>query len=86
MLDELDVTIEEERSTTKTPLDDADVRGLLAKATSVVIARGKSRRELDPGDVQLDDLKGPSGKFRAPILLAGGVLHVGFNSELASVL
>ena len=73
--------IADERSATKTPLSDDEVRGLLAAAERVVIARGRSRRDLDPAETELDALKGPTGKYRAPIVLAGTTLLVGFNAE-----
>lgn len=81
MFDETGVTIAEERSTTKSPLTDDDVRALLAAAERVVIAKGRNRRDLDPAETELDALKGPTGKYRAPIVLAGATLLVGFNAE-----
>jgi len=75
-------TIVTERSTVTSPLTDADVRGLLSRADQVVIVRGRSRRQARPADVKLDDLKGPTGKYRAPILLSGGTLLVGFNEAV----
>ncbi|MCZ0935629.1 MAG: ArsC family (seleno)protein [Gemmatimonadetes bacterium] len=81
MFEEIGATIAEERSATKAPLTDDDVRELLAAAERVVIARGRSRRDLDPGETELDALKGPTGKYRAPIVLAGTTLLVGFNAE-----
>lgn len=81
MLDDAGATIAEERSATKAPFTDDDVRALLADADRVVIARGRSRRDLDPAETELDALKGPTGKYRAPILLAGGTLLVGFSAE-----
>ena len=81
MFDETGATIAEERSATKAPLTDDDVRELLAAAERVVVARGRSRRDLNPGETELDVLKGPTGKYRAPIVLAGGTLLVGFSAE-----
>ncbi len=81
MFDETGATIAEERSATKAPLTDDDARALLADAERVVIARGRSRRELDPEGTDLDALKGPTGKYRAPIVMAGATLLVGFNAE-----
>ena len=81
MLDEAGATIAAERSATKDPFTDDDVRGLLAVAERVVVAKGRSRRDLDPAEADLDALKGPTGKYRAPILLSGGTLLVGFNAE-----
>ena len=81
MFDEIGVTIAEERSTTKSPLTDDDVRALLAAAERVVIAKGRSRRDLKPAETELHALKGRTGKYRAPIVLAGATLLVGFNTE-----
>ena len=81
MLDDSGATIIDERSATKAPLSDDEARDLLASAERVVIARGRSRRDLDPAETGLDALKGPTGKYRAPILFAGGTLLVGFNAE-----
>ena len=86
MLDETGATIAEERSATKAPLTDDDVRELLAAAERVVISKGRSRRDLDPADTALDALKGPTGKYRAPILLVGSTLLVGFNAEALAAL
>jgi arsenate reductase-like glutaredoxin family protein len=81
VFDETGATIAEERSATKAPLTDDDVRALLAAAERVVVAKGRSRRDLNPADTELDALKGPTGKYRAPIVLAGATLLVGFNAE-----
>lgn len=86
MLDDTGAIISAERSATRDPLTDDDVRGLLAAAERVVIAKGRSRRELDPAKAELDALKGPTGKYRAPILLSGGTLLVGFNAEVLAEL
>jgi len=81
VFEETGATVAEERSATKEPLTDDDVRALLATAERVVIARGRSRRDLTPRETELDALKGPTGKYRAPIVLAGTTLLVGFNAE-----
>ncbi|MDE2879353.1 hypothetical protein [Candidatus Palauibacter soopunensis] len=86
MFDETGATIAEERSATKAPLTDDDVRALLATVERVVVARGRSRRDLDPKEAELDALRGPTGKFRAPIVLSGTTLLVGFNAEALSEL
>jgi len=79
--------IESERSTGKAPLTDGDVRELLAAADRVLIARGRSCREEAPLNVDLSDFKGPTGKYRAPMLLVGGTLIVGFAAgELDALL
>ncbi|MDX1394190.1 MAG: hypothetical protein R3195_07360 [Gemmatimonadota bacterium] len=58
------------------------MRTLLAEVDTVLIARGRSAREVAAADVTLDDLKGRSGKYRAPILRIGSTLVVGFNRPL----
>ncbi len=78
MLDETGSKIKTERSTTKSPLTDEDVQDLLDSSKRVVIARGRSSRELKPSEAKLDDLKGPSGKYRAPMMLFDRVLYVGY--------
>ena len=86
MLAEAGIPIATERSTTKEPLDDDDVRALLAGSDRVVIARGRSQREVTSDEAELDDLRGPSGKYRAPMLLSGGTLLVGFNADALNAL
>ena len=81
MLNDAGATIAEERSATKAPLKDDEVRELLAAAQRVVIVRGRSRRDMDPEETDLDALKGFTGKYRAPIVVGGTTLLVGFNAE-----
>lgn len=69
-----------ERST-RSPLDEDEVRALLDAVDEVVIVRGRRAqarpaRELAPGD-----LRGPTGRFRAPIVRRGRRLLVGFDAE-----
>lgn len=81
MLDRTKTRITEERSSKSAPLRDADVRALLASVQEVVIARGKAVRSVPAGDVALDDLKGPTGNYRAPMLRVGRKLLVGFHPD-----
>lgn len=81
MLDSTRADVAETRMAKKTPLTDADVRALLESATEVVVARGKRVVPMKPSEVALDDLKGPTGSYRAPILLVGKRLLVGFHAE-----
>lgn len=62
-------------------MTDADVKALLASVDEVVIAKGKSSRTAVSRDVALDDLKGPTGNYRAPMLRVGRKLLVGFHPE-----
>ncbi len=62
-------------------MSDAEVGALLASVDVVVVVRGKARRQIAAADASLDDLRGPTGGFRAPILRFGRRLLVGFNEE-----
>jgi len=74
-------SVREERSTKKAPLTDDEARALLAAVATVVIARGKRAERRPAAEVALDDLKGPTGNYRAPILRRGKTLLVGFHAE-----
>lgn len=73
--------VSEERSTGRAPLTDQDVEQLLASSDTVLIARGRSIERIPVGDVRLGDLRGPTGRFRAPIIQSDRTLLVGFNLE-----
>ena len=62
-------------------MQDADVKALLASVEEVVIAKGKAVRALAAKDARLDDLKGPTGNYRAPMLRVGRKLLVGFHPD-----
>lgn len=81
MLDATQSEVLDERSTGRDPLDDDAVRELLGTARSVTLCRGRKYQVLDPAEVALDDLKGRTGNYRAPMLLVGGTLLVGFNRD-----
>ncbi len=81
MLDNTSAVIHEERNSRKQPLDDASATELLQSSQRVSIARGKKIRELDASETNLDDLKGPTGNYRAPIVRVGDRLLVGFHPE-----
>lgn len=82
MLDKSKTDVKEERPSKSRPLSDADARALLAGVDTVTLARGKSARTLPAREVVLDDLRGPTGSFRAPMLRVGRRLLVGWNEEL----
>lgn len=86
MLDERGRSVAEERSTNRSPLTDDDVRALLARASRVLVARGKKTIERPAAEIGLDELKGPSGKYRAPLLRIGDTVLVGFNEEITSAI
>ncbi|MEM7481545.1 MAG: hypothetical protein AAF481_10250 [Acidobacteriota bacterium] len=80
------MTIAEERSARKDPLSDAEVKDLLARVDAVTVAKGRKVERFKASEVDLDALKGPTGKYRAPMLLEGKTLLVGFNLEAAEAL
>lgn len=81
MLDAKKVEVKEERTSRKAPMSDADARKLLRSISEVIISRGKASRRLAGKDATLDDLRGPTGAFRAPMVRRGKTLLVGFNEE-----
>ncbi|MCM3878128.1 MAG: hypothetical protein NEA02_17155 [Thermoanaerobaculia bacterium] len=81
MLDATKARVATTRKAKSDPLSEKDVRGLLKEVDEVVIAKGKSARTVPARDATLDDLRGPSGNFRAPIMRIGRRLLVGFHEE-----
>ena len=73
--------VREERESRREPLTDSEARELLRSVSEVVIARGPSMRRLKSSEAGLDDLRGPTGSFRAPMIRKGRTLLVGFNDE-----
>ena len=62
-----------------------DARELAAKAARVIVAKGKKITTFKPGgkpdDDTLDAMLGPTGNLRAPTLVTGKTVLVGFNEE-----
>ena len=81
MLDAKKVTVREERQSRKAPLSDADAKKLLDSVSEIVISRGRASRRLTRKEATLDDLRGHTGAFRAPMVKRGKTLLVGFNEE-----
>lgn len=81
MLDAKGADVRRERNSRKEPLSDAEARELLGRATKVVVAQGRKTKELAAGEAGPADLRGPTGSYRAPMLLKGRTLIVGFNAE-----
>lgn len=81
MLEKSKSQVREERPSKTRPLSDSDARALLGEVDVVTIAKGKASRTLRAADVALDDLRGPTGNFRAPMLRVGKRLLVGFHEE-----
>ncbi len=81
MLEQNGADVRETRQARREPLGDADVAALLSAVRTVTVARGKSARTLPAAEVRPDDLRGPTGSYRAPILRVGDRLLVGFHPE-----
>ena len=81
MLDERGTEVSEERNSRKQPLTDEEAQTLIGSVSTVLVARGKKVRDLASAEASLDDLKGPTGNYRAPIVRAGDQLLVGFHPE-----
>jgi len=75
------VQVREERPARKEPLNEKQVRDLLGGVTEVVIARGKKTETFKVSEVKPAMLKGPSGNFRAPLLVRGKKMLVGFSAD-----
>jgi len=81
VLDATKARVATTRKAKSDPLSEKDVRGLLKEVDEVVIAKGKSARTVPTRDATLDDLRGPTGNFRAPMMRIGRRLLVGFHEE-----
>ena len=81
MLEKTKTQVREERNSRKEPMTEADVKKLLASVDIVVIAKGKAARRLEASAARPDDLRGPTGNFRAPMIRKGKKLLVGFSDE-----
>lgn len=67
-------------------LSRSDAAGIAKKATRVVVAKGKKVSEFEPGGKagkpMVDAMLGPTGNLRAPCLVVGKTVLVGFNEEV----
>gem|GEM_PF-205802 len=81
MLDGTKARIATTRLAKTDPMSEKDVRALLKEVDEVVIAKGKAARAVPARDATLDDLRGPTGNFRAPMARIGRRLLVGFHEE-----
>jgi hypothetical protein len=59
----------------------AETRRLLRSVDTVLLLRGTALRELPAKSVKPDDLRGPTGKIRAPLVRVGRTLLAGFRLE-----
>ena len=81
MLDGRRTEVRQERNSRKQPLSEEEAQALLDGASRVLVAKGRKVQEIPKGEATPDDLRGPTGNFRAPILLTEGTLLVGFHGE-----
>lgn len=65
-----------------------DARELLAKARAMTVAKGKKISEFKGGKALSDDaitaMLGSTGNLRAPTIVVGKTLLVGFNEDVYS--
>lgn len=71
--------VREERST-RNAMSEAEVKKLIGKVGEIWIARGRNVEKLPATAASPDDLRGPTGNFRAPMLRRGRRLLVGFHA------
>jgi hypothetical protein len=81
VLEQHNAEILEERSTRKMPLQDNEVVALLEAVDEVLIGAGQKIVALEAEPAIAAALKGPTGKYRAPMVRRGGTLLVGWNAE-----
>ena len=60
-------------------MQESEAQALLGQVEEVIIAKGKNSKRMKAKDATVDDLKGPTGNIRAPLLRKGRVLLVGFH-------
>ena len=80
MFDERGTRVVEERNSRKEPFSDAEVRRLLEGAREVLVAKGRKVVALGTA-AKPADLKGPSGNYRAPLVVKGKTVLAGFNED-----
>jgi hypothetical protein len=81
VLDGAKVPVRETRPSKSHPLTDAEVLSLLKEVDTVLIAKGKKLVEQKAEGTKVDDLRGPTGNIRAPLVRVGKKLLVGFNPD-----
>ena len=66
-------------------LGEADAKKLIKSAKKVYVAKGKSLKEFDGGSAKkevVDSLLGATGNLRAPAIVVGDTLLIGFNEDV----
>ncbi|MFT4571065.1 MAG: arsenate reductase-like glutaredoxin family protein [Hyphomicrobiaceae bacterium] len=63
-----------------------DAADIARKATKLIVAKGKKVSEFSPGGKAsaevVDAMLGPTGNLRAPCIIVGKTVLVGFNDEV----
>lgn len=85
MFEKKKVAVGAERST-RDALGDSEVRALLAEVDRVIVTRGRATVVLDAAKAKPADLRGPTGKIRAPLVRRGRTLLVGFHRDSLAAL
>ncbi len=66
-------------------LQRADAADLLAKASKMTVSKGKKVQQFDGGKKSTDEavtaMLGATGNLRAPAIVSGKTLLIGFNEE-----
>ncbi len=70
-----------ERNARKAPLTEEEVGRLLSSLEEVILVRGRAFEVRAASRTSPQDLRGPTGNFRAPLLRRGGKLLVGYQGE-----
>ena len=81
MLQKAGVTIVEDRPSRKRPLTDDEARKVLSNIDEVTIAKGRKATTFPAAEVNIAQMKGPTGNFRAPMLVTGKRMLVGFSAD-----
>jgi hypothetical protein len=80
------MVIVEERNARKSPIGGEEIWPVVMRAARVLVASGKKIVEFQPDEAErnarLPLVTGRSGTLRAPALLVGDTLYVGFSEEL----
>ena len=80
------MVIIDERNARKSPIGGEEIWPVVMRAARTLVASGKKIVEFQPDeakkDVYLPLVTGRSGTLRAPAVLVGDTLYVGFSEEL----
>lgn len=81
MLEAAGLEPEVERSSRTSPLGDSDAAALLESVERVIVCRGRKAVVKSAAEAEPEDLAGPTGNIRAPLLQVDDTLLVGFNRD-----